>query len=100
MKDADLDVVGQIAGELGITTKQQLASMDLDTVRQLIESGDVDPSVKARLVRVQLKKMRDIVDIADRALSDSVAEEAIEPSKPVDAKYSKSGPDNGKSRAA
>lgn len=70
----DYDLVSDIAEQLGITARQ-LDSMSLDEIRALIESDDLDPASKARLVRARLGKLRDELDVADEVLRQAADEE-------------------------
>lgn len=67
------DVLADIAKELGISP-EKLASMDCDAIRDLIESGDLDPGQKAKLVRSKLKtalqEANDVADLASDVLGD------------------------------
>lgn len=68
MKDIS-GALAEIAAELGIS-EDQLASMDTEEVRALVESGDLDPAQKARLIRTRLRKLRDEMDLAEDVLGD------------------------------
>ena len=71
------DMITQLADELGIPAKK-LASMDLSAVQALIESGDLDPAQKARLVRSQLSKISDFMQTAGDVLDEGSADEDAE----------------------
>lgn len=98
-KDAQVDVIQSIADELGIS-KAQLNGMDLEQVRALVESVDLDPAIKAKLVRSKLRQLREILDITDAALAGTVNEETTESAPAPKGKGSDDTKSNGKSRAA
>lgn len=75
-KAKSIDLLGEIAAELGISAKA-LETMDVAAIRDLIASGDLDPAQKARLVRSKLSQLRDAVDLAADCLDDAI-EDGIE----------------------
>ena len=68
-KITETDMLAEIAGELGIT-RAHLDSMSLDSIRDLIDSGDLDPERKVHLVRSRLAKAVDELDLIDGFLRD------------------------------
>lgn len=74
-KTKDLDMLADIASELGISPAK-LESMSIDEIRDVIRSGDLDPALKAKLVRSKLKAAADALDLAAVVIEDSAEDEA------------------------
>lgn len=67
------DIITDLAQELGIPAAK-LASMDVKKVKKLMESGDLDPAQKARLVRAHLERIRESSEIVDAFVEGAVDE--------------------------
>ncbi|PPD31303.1 MAG: hypothetical protein CTY20_00760 [Hyphomicrobium sp.] len=68
------DIITDLAQELGIPAVK-LASMDSKKIKKLMESGDLDPAQKARLVRAHLERIKESSEIVD-AFVDGTVDEA------------------------